>query len=109
MITFSDLYLGWHRTWLERSGFARRAHHNAVPAISLSEAERPFSYIRFNVVWRKERPPRPVHRHSVSVIATCCSTVGMCRISSFGCGALQPGYSDLPQGSHVLGPEHDPD
>ena len=39
------VWLGSDRTWLEWSSGARRTHHNAVSAISLSEAERPFSDI----------------------------------------------------------------
>ena len=31
-------------TWLEGSSGAHRTHHNAVPAVSLSEAARPFGY-----------------------------------------------------------------
>ena len=39
------LWLGSDRTWLKWSSGARRTHHDAVSAISLSEAERPFSDI----------------------------------------------------------------
>ena len=39
------LWLRSNRTWLKWSSGARRTHHNAVSAISLSEAERAFSDI----------------------------------------------------------------